>query len=129
MDRRLITPFDESPHISDLESLELKYEGLELSEIIEPIVTPREDIAGGKKTAKKSKRNRTRTKSGGGTLEKNSPFAPSGCLLYVNDIVTMLEIPIAWSPEPTCFIIGQSTPRGKISRCFNTSNCTTHCKK
>ncbi len=85
MDRRLITPFDESPHISDLESLEVKYEGLELSEIIEPIVTPREDIAGGKKTAKKSKRNRTRTKSGGGTLEKIficSFKLPSGDLFH-----------------------------------------------
>ncbi len=69
MDRRLITPFDESPSISDLEALELKYEGLELSEIIEPVVTVREESAGGKKTAKKSKRNRTRTKSGGGRLK------------------------------------------------------------
>ena len=64
MDRRLITPFDESPSIEYLEQLEREYDGIELSHITESQHATK-DTTPGKKGGKKSKKNRTRTKSTG----------------------------------------------------------------
>ena len=63
MDRRLITPFDESPSIEYLEQIEADYEGMELSKLTESQLVAKETP--GKKLLKKAKKNRSRTKSSG----------------------------------------------------------------
>ena len=63
MDRRLITPFDESPSIEYLEQMEADYEGMELSKLTESHLVAKETP--GKKLLKKTKKKRSRTKSSG----------------------------------------------------------------
>ena len=63
MDRRLITPFDESPSIEYLERMEGDYEGMELSQLTESQMATKETP--GKKVSKKPKKIRNRTKSTG----------------------------------------------------------------